>query len=317
MERFLLVSASVLVRRWRSNEKLPMRELSKKFQEEADFLAMLEGAAAAPTLRAHAEVGGFAVIVMDLLGQSVWDLFTGCKGQFSSMTVLLLADQMITRLEEVHSVGIVHRDVKPDNFLMGRGSKAGVVHIADLGLAAFYRDPSGKHVSFTRGRKLTGSARFASVHAHDSTQSRRDDLESLGYNLVYLLLGNLPWQTLEIPGQNDHHEEIRQMKKHAQMKALCKGCPDELVDFLRYCRKLDFEATPDYSYLRQLVRDAMGPLNLQESSSNEFPGSASTTTGGTGSYPSSADDRPSDRPSDRSLRERSADRRPPHGGWDC
>jgi len=246
----------------------------RRYEEEACHLSVLQGVAAVPTLLAHGTVDGFSVIVMEMLGQSVWDLFAAAKGRFSPLTVLLFADQMISRIEEVHSVGLVHRDIKPDNFLMGLNDKAGVVHIADFGLATYFRDPiTHGHVQFRHGKTLTGSARFASIKAHDSTQSRRDDMESLGYNLAYLVRGTLPWQSME-NGSQDRFEEIRRLKKHTSARSLCQDCPEELTDFIRYCRKLEFEQTPNYSYLRSLIRNAIGCGGVDVS--DECEGSTAT-----------------------------------------
>jgi len=259
----------------------------KMHVKESNFLSLLEGVAAAPRLHEHLEADGHDVMVMTLLGQSIWDLFASSEGRFSLMTVLMLADQMISRLQEVHSVGIVHRDVKPDNFLMGLGDKVGVVHIADFGLATFFRDPQTlEHVPCVR-RWLTGSARFASLRAHSYTQSRRDDVESLAYSLVFLIRGSLPWQSLERAG-SDAHTQIKEMKKRTPLRTICHGCPSEFVDYLRYCRNLAFDAEPDYAFLRRLVRSAMGITGLVDQGLDLGDLTASTATGGTRSYTSFA-----------------------------
>ena len=110
----------------------------------------------------------------------------------------MLADQMITRLEFIHSQNFLHRDMKPDNFLMGTGSKKGQVYLIDFGLSKRYRDAkTGEHIPYRDGKSLTGTARYASVNTHVGVeQSRRDDLEAVGYILIYFLKGVLPWQGL-------------------------------------------------------------------------------------------------------------------------
>jgi casein kinase 1 epsilon len=172
-------------------------------------------------------------------------------------TVLMLADQMINRVEYMHQKGFLHRDIKPDNFLMGLGRKANQVYIIDYGLAKKFRDlQTHKHIPYRENKNLTGTARYASVNTHLGVeQSRRDDLESLGYVLMYFLRGSLPWQGLKAGTKKQKYDKISEKKMLTPVEVLCKSYPSEFISYFHYCRSLRFEDKPDYSYLKRLFRD--------------------------------------------------------------
>ncbi|CAD1472467.1 unnamed protein product, partial [Heterotrigona itama] len=161
----------------------------------------------------------------------------------------------ICRTDYIHSRNFIHRDIKPDNFLMGLGKKGNLVYIIDFGLAKKYRDGrTHKHIPYRENKNLTGTARYASINTHlGIEQSRRDDLESLGYVLMYFNRGSLPWQGLKAATKRQKYERISEKKMSTPVEELCKGYP-EFASYLRYCRGLRFEERPDYSYLRQLFR---------------------------------------------------------------
>jgi len=224
---------------------------------ESKLYKILAGGVGIPNVHWYGVEGDYNVMVIDLLGPSLEDLFSFCNRKFSLKTVLMLADQMINRVEYVHAKNFIHRDIKPDNFLIGLGKKANQVHIIDFGLAKKYRDPkTQQHIPYRENKNLTGTARYASVNTHlGIEQSRRDDLEAIGYVLMYFNRGSLPWQGLKANGKKEKYEKIMEKKMSTPVEVLCKHFPSEFVTYLNYCRSLRFEDRPDYAYLRRLLKD--------------------------------------------------------------
>ncbi|KAK4432871.1 Casein kinase-like protein 2 [Sesamum alatum] len=224
---------------------------------ESKLYRILQGGTGIPNVRWFGVEGDYNVLVMDLLGPSLEDLFNFCSRKLSLKTVLMLADQMINRVEFVHSKSFLHRDIKPDNFLMGLGRRANQVYIIDFGLAKKYRDSSThQHIPYRENKNLTGTARYASMNTHlGIEQSRRDDLESLGFVLMYFLRGSLPWQGLKAGTKKQKYEKISEKKVSTSIEALCRGYPTEFASYFHYCRSLRFEDKPDYAYLKRIFRD--------------------------------------------------------------
>jgi len=199
----------------------------------------------------------YNVMVMDLLGPSLEDLFNKCNRRFSLKTVLQIADQMLERADTLHSRHLIHRDIKPANFVIGVGESASNVFSVDFGLSKRYRHPKNlQHIPHRDGRSLTGTPRYASINNHlGIEQSRRDDLESIGYVLIYFLKGSLPWQGLKAKNAQKKYRLILEKKQQVSIAQLCQGCPSQFAEFLAYTRSLKFDAKPDIPYLRKLFRD--------------------------------------------------------------
>ena len=177
----------------------------------------------------------------------------------------MIGIQMLDRLEFIHSKNIIHRDIKPDNFVLGLDNKSHIIYILDFGLSKKFRSSrTHQHIKFSVNKKLTGTARYASINALKGwEQSRRDDLEAIGYVLLYFLRGSLPWQGLHVNKGEDRYKKILQKKKGTSAEDLCKGFPNEFVEYINYTRNLEFEADPDYKFLRNLLTTVLEKQNSQ------------------------------------------------------
>jgi len=201
------------------------------------------------------------ILVMEILGSSLSDLFYQMNKQFSLKTVLMIAIQMIDRLADLHSVGIVHRDIKPGNFVMGTGETAHIVYLLDFGLSHWYRDPeTEEHIPFQENVAFRGTHRYASIKSHFRIeQSRRDDLEALGYVLIYFLKG-LPWANVQCE-RKDRRKVIGDAKAHTSLESLTEGLPAEFVRYLERVQGLEFSQDPPYEELKKLFHDCLKKQN--------------------------------------------------------
>jgi len=245
-----------------SNEEVAVKLEHRKTKHpqlhiECRFYKVMQGGVGIPLVKYYGVEHDYNVMVMELLGPSLEDLFNFCNRKLSLKTVLLLADQLISRIEFIHGKNFIHRDMKPDNFLMGLGKKGNLCYVIDFGLAKKFRDPrTHQHIPYREHKNLTGTARYTSINTHlGIEQSRRDDMEALGYILIYFLNGTLPWQGLRAKTKAQKYEKISEKKLSTSVEELCKGAPAEFATYHNYVRSLRFEEKPDYAYLRQSIRN--------------------------------------------------------------
>ena len=199
------------------------------------------------------------LLVEELLGKSLEDIFNSYGKPFSLKTVCVLGIEMIKRIQYIHSKHYIHRDIKPDNFMTGRGANENKIYIIDFGLAKkYYSVSKGQHIKFVTGKHLIGTARYCGRNAHRGyEQGRRDDIESIGYVLMYFLLGVLPWQGLKVKKNEDQFEKIALKKYMTSFEELTQGQPEEFLVYFKHVDNLNFEDEPNYDYLIGLFQNVI------------------------------------------------------------
>uniref|UniRef100_W5KE19 non-specific serine/threonine protein kinase n=1 Tax=Astyanax mexicanus TaxID=7994 RepID=W5KE19_ASTMX len=227
----------------------PIKSRAPQLHLEYRFYKQLGNSEGVPQVYYFGPCGKYNAMVLELLGPSLEDLFDLCDRTFSLKTVLMIAIQLITRMEYVHTRSLIYRDVKPENFLVGRpGSKRQhTIHIIDFGLAKEYIDPeTKKHIPYREHKSLTGTARYMSINTH------------LGKGTTALPPTAIYNQVLSATNQADtlkeRYQKIGDTKRATPIEVLCESFP-EMATYLRYVRRLDFFEKPDYDYLRKLFTD--------------------------------------------------------------
>lgn len=195
----------------------------------------------------------YNVLVIEILGPNLETLFELCGHQFTLKTVIIIAQELLKIIQYIHSRGVVHRDIKPENFLIGLQSNE--LYVIDFGLCKFFKNPDRTHIPPTKSKKLVGTIRYASLNSHNGMElSRRDDLISIGYMLIYFIKGHLPWQglcTKDTP-RDVNYNLIKQCKQNTTNEQLCQCLPKEFKLYMDYVCSLGFSDKPDYNYLFNL-----------------------------------------------------------------
>ncbi len=259
-----------------------------RLEREYNVYRAISGIRGIPKMLWYGMEGRYNVMVLSRLGCTLEEMkqlnrldantvFAYAKqmvfSPFARSTLLFTSHSKLAVLQSLHDHHYVHLDVKPDNFMMGTGDRSSRVFLIDFGLTRLFRNPvTRKHITPVKGLDITGTVRYSSINSHlGRTQSRRDDLESLAYVIVYLVKGRLPWQGVAIhPGQV-HHDEVLKLKQVATAKTLCEGMPQPFVEFIQHIQSLDFEDKPDYRYLRSLLAQCVLPLNQMSPTTQTEP----------------------------------------------
>ena len=234
-------------------------------EEESIFLSYLNFPRI-PKIKSFGYCGSFIILVMELLGKSLDKILIELpNNKMSIRCVCNIAYQLITIFQIIHNCNIIHRDIKPGNIAVGREEKSKYIYLLDFGLSKKYRSSKTKnHYPFIKNHKLVGTVRYSSINALDGCSlSRRDDLESLGYCLIYLIFGRLPWQGCISSNKEDKYYKIKQIKKNTTPKDLCKELPPQFEEYIRYTRNLEYETEPDYNYLRYLFLSLLKKYNFE------------------------------------------------------
>ena len=239
-------------------------KMDKNLETECYFLFSLKGLGI-PKVISFGHNKEYDILVMPLLGKSLHEIQSTQNFNFEFKDICLMAIQIIERIQWVHSQKIIHRDIKPDNFLIGLDDP-NIIYLIDFGLSKKYRSSiTGNHIKCTRIKKFVGSLRYASINAlRLREQSRRDDLESIGYMLIYLIKGKLPWDNIKIDNKRTSYLKFSQYKKNISPELLCNNLPEEFLDYVKYVRNLNFEDEPDYNYLKSLFQIMLNKQGFEE-----------------------------------------------------
>ena len=232
-------------------------------EREALILYYLKGPGL-PEVKSFGKTKKYNILIQTLLGRSLYQIYNDCFKKFTIKDVCMIGLQILERLEYIHSKNYIHRDIKPHNFLVSPKNE-GIIYIIDFGLAKKYKSERGNHVKFTLTKHITGTPRFCSINAMRGVeQSRRDDLESLSYLILYFLKGSLPWQGLKIASRIKRFNTITNMKKSIKLESLCENLPPEILLFCKYSRKLGFTENPKYNYMKSLFLSILNKNGLKD-----------------------------------------------------
>ena len=241
-----------------NNQKLIFKtdfKFSKDLLNEANILISLYNIERVPKIQTIGTLGSYIVLVMDYIGPSLQDCLDKCDGCFTLGTTLKISIQILNILKQIHEKGIVLRYLKPENMVIGTEENKDYVYIIDFDLAKKING-DWDNIKEEKAEHIKGNIYFMSINIHNRIEaSRRDDIESLGYNLIYFMKGKFPWYKLD-------EKEIKEKKINIPLDELCSELPEEFKEFIIYARNLKFSEKPDYEYLKSLLLKAAEKNNI-------------------------------------------------------
>jgi len=221
-------------------------------KHETKIYQYLNGNIGIPSLKWYGTDLNHRYMVISLLGDNLSNLLQK-HSCFSLQITIQIGIQALKIIEKIHEMGLIHRDIKPDNFLFGRNENKHQLYLIDFGICKRYTSDNGEHMKMNKIKKMIGSLNYCSINSHLLNElSRRDDLEMLGYVLINIISGNLLWKTLS------SDNEIMKKKILLTSDVKIPGIPDLFIEYLNYVKNLEFDAKPDYEYIKNLFINYQG-----------------------------------------------------------
>ena len=204
------------------------------------------------------------VSIQALLGQSLSQLFNKYYGNFKIKDITMIAIQILERIKFIHSQNILYCDINPNNFSIGIGRFQNIIYMTNFNYAKKYTKKDNlEHIKFNKSNNSIGNYIFSSINALRGVElSRRDDLESLGYMLIYFLKGELPWENIKCSDKTEKKRKIYQIKKNYDLSKLCDEIPEEFKLYLNYVKSLKISEEPDYNYCFSLFYGIFKKMNI-------------------------------------------------------
>ena len=241
--------------------------IKPQLNHEYKILKYLEGEEGIPKSYLLKNIGFSTIMIFELLGPNLEDILKETKAKkFTYKTCGMILKQMNKRLNYIHDCGIIHRDLKPENFIVSTNAREGIIYLIDFGLSKKFINPKTKeHIPFKTNRPIMGTAKYTSLNTHKGfEQSRRDDLESLAYIIIYFFYGQLPWSNIKVKTKEEVFQKVYEIKSNYKDLEEYKNLPNELSDLIDYCTNLEYEEKPNYFFIKTLAERMIGRSNNEE-----------------------------------------------------